>query len=45
VTVTPGGARCAAAQVKCLQIGREAFEEVLGPLQHLIDEDRRCEQT
>lgn len=28
-------------RVKCLQISKKKFEQVLGPLQHLIDDDRK----
>eukprot|EP00239_Pterosperma_sp_CCMP1384_P005868 CAMPEP_0197853594 /NCGR_PEP_ID=MMETSP1438-20131217/23022_1 /TAXON_ID=1461541 /ORGANISM="Pterosperma sp., Strain CCMP1384" /LENGTH=1036 /DNA_ID=CAMNT_0043468065 /DNA_START=138 /DNA_END=3245 /DNA_ORIENTATION=+ len=31
----------AKGRVKCLHIGRDAFEEVLGPLQNIINEDRK----
>ena len=30
---------------KCLQIGRTAFEEVLGPLEAIIDTDRRQRES
>ncbi|CAM9148873.1 unnamed protein product [Chrysoparadoxa australica] len=31
----------AVGNVRCLQISQHTFEEVLGPLQHIIDEDRK----
>jgi hypothetical protein len=35
--------RVALTVARCLSISREMFEEVIGPLQHIINADRRCE--
>ena len=34
----------AVGKTKCLHIGREAFEEVLGPLQDIINTDRAARE-